>query len=341
MTTTDARGPRRRWPRRLLFACAAIVVGVLAGAAVYVTSLQPGAAIVKAVFEARPEVTPPPEFAQTAARVTESDPIAVPVADAPDARMRIYAPTDAASGALPVVLWVHGGGFISSSADTVRDYAILLADAGYLVANLDYTLAPTAHYPTPVRQADAAVRYLVQHAHEIGADPDRIAIGGDSAGAQIASQVAVVETAPSFARTVGISPALAPGQLRAVVLFCGLYDMETVGATGFPALRTYLWAYTGQRDWEDYPRIGELSTTRNAGSAYPPTFLTVGDADPFESQGIELADALRGADVPVTTLLWTGTGAHLGHEYQFNFALPQARTALADTLGFLNERLSR
>lgn len=166
-----------------------------------------------------------------------------------------------------------------------------------------------------------------------------MAIGGDSAGAQIASQVAAVETNASFAQKVGITAALAPSQLRATVLYCGLYDMDTVGSTGFPALRTYLWAYTGQRDWQSYPRIDELSTTRNATSAYPATFLTVGDADPFESQGVELAAALRQREVPVTALLWAGSGDGLGHEYQFDYSLPQARTAFADTIDFVNERL--
>ncbi|HEY5351938.1 MAG TPA: alpha/beta hydrolase [Streptosporangiaceae bacterium] len=55
-------------------------------------------------------------------------------------------------GPRPVILWVHGGGFISSSSATVRDYAILLAHAGYTVASLDYTLAPGSRYPVPVRQ---------------------------------------------------------------------------------------------------------------------------------------------------------------------------------------------
>ena len=112
--------------------------------------------------------------------------------------------------------------------------------------------------------------------------------------------------------------------LRGVVLFCGLYDMSTVGGTGFPALRTYLWAYTGVRDWTSYPAISQLSRPGRSPRRYPPTFLTVGDADPFRFQAAELASALRRDAVPVTTLFWNGTGDHLGHEYQFNFTLPQA-----------------
>ncbi|HEY0934233.1 MAG TPA: hypothetical protein VGD91_10880 [Trebonia sp.] len=56
------------------------------------------------------------------------------------------------------------------------------------------------------------------------------------------------------------------------MLFCGLYDMRTVGSSGFPALRTYLWAYTGARMWTSYPAIDQLSTVRQVTPAYPPTF---------------------------------------------------------------------
>jgi acetyl esterase/lipase len=144
-----------------------------------------------------------------------------------------------------------------------------------------------------------------------------------------------VQTDPSLAKSMGLTAAVPPGTLRAVVLFCGIYDLRTVGGTGFPALRTFLWAYTGTRDWTSYPAIDQLSTVRHVTPQYPPTFLSDGDADAFRFQAAELASVLRRNAVPLTTLFWTGTGDHLGHEYQFNFNLPEARTAFQRTLGFL------
>jgi len=105
--------------------------------------------------------------------------------------------------------------------------------------------------------------------------------------------------------------------------------------SGFPALRTYHWAYTGIRDWTSYRAIDQLSTTRHVTSRYPPAFLSVGDADPFRSQAAELASVLTRHAVPLTTLFWNGTGDRLNHEYQFDFNLPQARTAFQRTLAFL------
>jgi acetyl esterase/lipase len=330
---------RPRWTRRAPARIGAgIVTAVLAGIAgaliLYQTSLQPGAAIVKAVFERGQLVKPPAGFAQVSRTVTEQT-VTVPAPGAPVAYLDVYTPDGAAAKPRPVILWIHGGGFISSSPATVADYTIMLAHAGYTVASLGYSLAPGARYPVPIQQGNAALRFLRANAARFGGDPARIVLGGDSAGAQIASELAAVQTDPVLARSAGLTAAVPPGTLRGVVLFCGLYDLRTVGSTGFPALRTYLWAYTGSRDWTSYPSIDQLSTVLHVTPGYPATFLSVGDADPFQSQANELASALKKNAVPLTTLFWTGTGDHLNHEYQFNFNLPQARTAFQRTLAFI------
>ena len=237
-----------------------------------------------------------------------------------------------------MILWIHGGGFLANSAADFRDWGILLAHQGYVVALLDYSLAPQTHYPVPVRQANAALAYLEQNAARFGGDPARVAVGGDSAGAQIASQTVAVESNPRLAAAMALTPGLPPSHLRAAVLYCGLYDMSTVGGTGFPGLRTYLWSYTGTRNWLAYPQIDQLSTTRQAAAAYPPTYLTVGDADPLRTQATELAGVLRSRGVPVTTLFWHGQ--KLGHEYQFHFDHPQAEVSFQRTLQFLSQRLT-
>lgn len=89
-------------------------------------------------------------------------------------------------------------------------------------------------------------------------------------------------------------------------------------------------------NWTSFAAIDQLSTTQQVTSAYPATFLSVGDADPFRTQSAELAAALRTRHVPLTTLFWTGSGDHLAHEYQFGFQRPQARTAWQQMLSFLH-----
>jgi para-nitrobenzyl esterase len=97
----------------------------------------------------------------------------------PTAHLGIYTPDAAGAGPRAVILWVHGGGFISNSSVTVRDYAILLAHTGYPVASLDYSLAPGpgTRYPVPERQGNAALRYLAANVRRFGGDPARICPG--------------------------------------------------------------------------------------------------------------------------------------------------------------------
>ncbi len=300
--------------------------------------VQPGAALVAYSFGIRPAVRVGPGYEATRSTVRVTRNVPVPSVGAKPARLDVYRPVKPTSKALPVLLWIHGGGFISGSKAQVGPYATMLASSGYVVASLGYTLAPGARFPTPVRQGNAALAYLRAHAEDFGLDPSRVFVGGDSAGAQIAGSLAAAQTNTSLASELSLTPAVPSGDLRGVILFCGLYDMDTVAATRFPALRTFLWAYTGSRDWASFADLDDLSTTRQVTPAYPATFLSVGDADPFQSQAFELEAVLRREHVPVTSQYWNGTGDHLGHEYQFDFRTPQARQTYTETLAFLADR---
>jgi acetyl esterase/lipase len=297
------------------------------------TSVQPGAALVKLGFSFGALVEPPSDFADIRARVAVQPDVAVAVSAAPPALLDVYMPKAPARAPLPMVLLVHGGGFLSGSRQQVGDYATVLADQGFVVASLEYSLAPDHHYPVPVQQGTAALAFLAANAARFGGNATALFVAGDSAGAQIASQLAAVQTNAGLAAALGLAPGV---PLKGVLLFCGLFDMDTVGATGFPAVRTYLWSYTGYRDWTRYPRIDELSTARQVTNAYPPTYLTVGDIDPFESQSKELESVLHQHSVAVTSRYWTGTGAKLGHEYQFDLRTAAGRAVLADVVTFLH-----
>ena len=112
----------RRVGRRLLAAALAILLGALGALVLYETSLQPGEALVAWVFNRNALVTPPPGFGQIARTVTEQR-VAIPTPDAPMAHLDIYTPHGAAGKPRPVIMWVHGGGFISTSAEVAPIFA--------------------------------------------------------------------------------------------------------------------------------------------------------------------------------------------------------------------------
>ncbi|WP_264931536.1 alpha/beta hydrolase [Paenibacillus sp. LS1] len=253
-----------------------------------------------------------------------------------DSTMDIYYPS-VTSEPLPVVLWIHGGGWVLGDKADITDYAVQLAKQGYVVVSMNYALAPDTKYPTPVVQTNQALTYVKNHASEFQGDPKNIFLAGNSAGAQIASQTAAVVTNPSLAKLVNITPVTQPEELRGVLLFCGPYNLSTVAETGFPLIRTFLWSYTGVKTFEEYPRLDEMSTVFQATAKYPPAFITSGNDDPLTSQSIELAQVLKRLDVDAETLFFSNSSEKLGHDYQFDLESEAGQQAMHSAVRFLQQ----
>lgn len=245
---------------------------------------------------------------------------------------------------LPLVLWVHGGGWVGGSKDELTSYFKLLADQGYVVAGPRYSLAPEHRYPTPPRQMMRALHHLQVNAERYRIDPNRIAVGGDSAGAQIAAQLGALVTTPEYAETVGVAATITPAQLRGLVLACGPYDLGLARHAGSPAGRRFikavLWAYSGTRRYLDDPRFASWSVTDNLTPAFPPVLITVGNADPLRPHSELLAARLRALGHDPETLFFPDDHeSPLGHEYQFDLDTGEGRLFLERMLAFLRRRL--
>lgn len=258
----------------------------------------------------------------------------------PDARLDVFYPDDPQAGqGLLTIVWIHGGGFVSGSKDQIANYARILAGSGYAVAGVDYSVAPGSTYPTPLLQVNQALAYLARNAQRLHVDPRRLVLAGDSAGAQLAAQLANVITSPAYARTVGITPSIAPGQLVGVLLYCGPYAM-TGSVTGGPFARwfarTVQWSYSGRRDYARDPRGATLAVENFVTPGFPPTFISVGNGDSLASQSYALAEALRREGVRVDALFFArGYRPELPHEYQFFLDTEEARLALNRSQRFL------
>jgi acetyl esterase len=338
--TSTAQRTRGRWKRLALFGLAVPAVTAAAGVLVARRTPRPVTKAVRRGFEwdaARVTAALGAHEPTGVARVTD-----LQYRDGdPDAHLDVYYP-ESASGPLPTVIWTHGGGWISCHKTDFAPYYRLLAAAGFTVVSLDYSLGPEQTYPTPVHQLNDAHAYLVANAERLHVDPQRIVLAGDSAGAQLSSQLAAMITNPDYAREVGVTPALRPEQLRGVVLNCGVYDMtKMVGGPGFLArvLDQLAWAYLGTKDFLDSAAVGQMSTIRHVSAQFPPTYISGGNADPLtDMHSVPLAERLRGLDVDVTTVFYPADHKPaLGHEYQFKLDNEDGRLALERTIEFLRK----
>jgi acetyl esterase/lipase len=260
----------------------------------------------------------------------------------PDSLLDVYVPREAAEAGrrLPVLVWVHGGAFIGGSKDEIDYYFRAIATRGFCVVAVRYSLAPESTYPTPVRQVMAALEHVQTHADRLHADTTRMSLAGDSAGSHISAQVAATVGDAAYAREVGVSPSISISQLRAVVLCCGIYDFVTAATD--PSMKTFMqacgWAYSGTKHFlDDEYFISTTAVADRLTRSFPPTFLTVGNADPLRSQTEGLLRALRDHEVPVETLFYDPSHEPpLSHEYQFDLSLADGRAALERIVGFLD-----
>lgn len=242
---------------------------------------------------------------------------------------------------LPGIVWIHGGAWISGSKDDIANYGRILAARGYAVVGVDYSIAPGAKYPEPVRQVNTALIYLVANSSRLHLDTSNIFLAGDSAGAHIAAQLANAISVPPYAALLGMKPAISRLQLRGLVLFCGAYDVKHVrldGPFGW-FLRTVLWSYSGTKGFMDDPRFATASVIQYVTADFPAAFVSAGNADPLGTQSHAFAEALSARGVRVDTLFFPQDySPGLQHEYQFDLDTDAGRLAFDRMLAFLTSQ---
>lgn len=257
----------------------------------------------------------------------------------PQALLDIYYPADAGARGqkLPTLVWIHGGAWISGSKSHVSNYLKVIASRGFTVVGVDYPLAPHRPYPAALRQINKALAFLKNDPPAAAVDATRLFLAGDSAGAQLAAQLAGIVSESSDAAAVGIVPGIGRGDLKGVLLYCGVYDIDLafqdVSRRRFAKLMR---AYFGGADYPPPPTARQFSVLRTITSSYPPLFVTVGNDDSLAGQSRRLVEAARRHKVPVDSLLFAADHKPpLGHEYQWDLDLADARLALDRSIAFM------
>ena len=329
-----------------LWPVGSIVVLILITALAFRVSPWPGALIIRAVFEDNAS-----KVLEAMEKHTPRKPIAV-VADQQyrendkDALLDVYYP-EGTMAKQPVIIWTHGGAWISGSKDQDVPYFKLLAAEGYTVIGVNYSKGPEKQYPTAIHQLNDAYTYIQNNAEKLHADTNKIILAGDSAGSQISSQMAGMVTNPAYAKEVGITPSLKPEQLKGMVLNCGIYNMLRL-TTPDPTLPRIIgwgddvsvWAYVGTKDFEHSKAIKEMSSINYVTKDFPATYISGGNADPLTSEQSKfMSEKLKSLGVDVTELYYPANHTPaLAHEYQFNLDNQDGQNALLETLAFIKKQ---
>ncbi len=247
-------------------------------------------------------------------------------------RLRIHRP---ARGELPGLVYLHGGGWTLFSIDThdrvMREYA---ARAGCCVIGIDYALSPEHKFPVALEQVVDVVRWLAERGRALGIDAGRLAIGGDSAGANLSIAAGLVlhelQTAPP---------------LRGLVLNYGAFVSHCSAATcrryggseymlGCEEMSQYWRNYLGaDADAQNPLACPLLASLRGL----PPAFLAIAECDILGEQSVQMAARLQAAGVPARSVIYPGAS----HSFIEAMSIADVSNhALADASAWLRQLLT-
>jgi acetyl esterase/lipase len=203
--------------------------------------------------------------------------------------VRIFIPR-AATEPLPVLVWLHGGGHVVGSLDSYDALCRQLALQGdCVVVSVAYRLAPEHKFPAGVEDSFAALQWVAEHATDLGADPERLAIGGDSAGGNLAAVCAILARDSGFPKLMMqllVYPRTAPDE--------ELPSHHEFAEDHLLTRKTILWFHQHYRssdaDRHDF-RYAPLICKDL--SRLPPTLIIVGECDPLRDDGIAYAERLK------------------------------------------------
>ncbi|MFG1694363.1 alpha/beta hydrolase [Nonomuraea sp. NPDC049309] len=242
-------------------------------------------------------------FAKLATSVPAPDLAGVEVEDRmvpadPDVPVRVYRPRDAQGG----IVWLHGGGFVMGDLETEHPWAgRLVQESGAVVISVGYRLAPEHRYPAALEDVWAVLRWAHEQAAELGFDPERLAVGGHSAGAGLAAAVSLRardEQGPPIRFQLLNQPGLDDRQ----------QTWSAVNFTDTPWMTrekvTQIWGhYLGGKPATPYAAPSRADDL----SGLPAAYIATAEFDPNRDEAIEYGLRLLQAGVPVELHQWAGT----------------------------------
>ena len=235
--------------------------------------------------------------------------------DLPWQALDLYRPRALAGRILPVIVSIHGGGWMYGDKERYQYYCMSLAQRGFAVVNFTYRLAPEYKYPAGMEDTNAVFHWVFDHAKIYGLDTGHIFAVGDSAGAHMLSIYSCICANPDYAARYGFAP---PAGFipTAVALNCGAYVMGSERSE----LMAELLPGGGTKE-----EIELISPLKHMTPDFPPAFVMTANEDFLKPQAAVMAARLAELDVPFEYRYYGGKGQHLQHVFHCDMRSEQGR----------------
>lgn len=233
---------------------------------------------------------------------------------------------------LPVIISIHGGGYVYGNKEVYQFYAASLAGKGFTVINFNYRLAPKYHFPAPLEDITLVIKWMMKHKEDYPIDTENVFLVGDSAGAQLASQYGVIYSSREYRKIMGFRrPKI---NIRALGLCCGLYDLkkdiEENGCRGL--MKDYLTS-------KPFCFGEKLDILEHIDSNYPPVYMFSSNGDFLMKNCEPMAEYLRSKGVECEYEIF-GT-EKTGHVFHVNMRDEYSDEANTKQIEFFKSKIKR
>ena len=236
----------------------------------------------------------------------------------------VYRPKDIVTPA-PVIVSVHGGGWVYGDKGVYQYYCMDLAKRGFIVVNFSYRLAPKHRFPAQIIDTNTVFDWVIKNADKYGFDTDNIFAVGDSAGAQILATYSCILTNPEYAKEF---PFEAPKglKIKGVALNCGLYNVEN--NKNISLFKDFL------KDKGTPKELSLISPAKFVTDKFPPSFVMTANGDELKDQAPFMEEALKKNNVKHVFKIYGDDKTTLYHVFHCNIKSPDAKKANDDECDF-------
>lgn len=241
-------------------------------------------------------------------------------------RLDVYRPRQAKGKKLPVIVSVHGGGWVYGDKERYQYYCMELAKRGFAVVNFTYRLVPEFHFPCFLEDTNSVMHWVLDHEDDYLFDSHALFCVGDSAGAHILSLYAAIWSNPSYAvqYALQLPPRL---HIRAMCLNCGVYDVEDHNKDDIMDVFFV--------DGVTEKNLHLISASHYVTSSFPPCFLMTCEKDFLRDQTMMMVQQLWQQQVPCDCKFYVSREQALAHVFFLDLHNPASKSCIDDQTHYL------
>lgn len=244
----------------------------------------------------------------------------------------LYLPKNV-SGKIPVIINIHGGGWVYGTKETYQYYGLGMAKRGFAFVNPNYKLAPDVQFPGELDQVDQYIHWVADHADEYNLDKNNVFIIGDSAGGQMAEQYAVVLTNKEYREKIGYK--LTDLKIRAIALNCPATFVLDPGMISGAVSAYFTHEILNDPNLKDLLNVEKYIT-----KDFLPTFIATANQDFVRDCSIRLDGYLRAKEVEVIQKSWGDLENPRAHVFMINQRDELADLANDEEAKFFKDHMS-